>query len=176
MKKAMIPLIGFIALVVLLAAGLSLDPKKVPSPLIDKAAPAFTLPRLYEPGKTIGKEDMLGKVWVLNVFASWCVSCRAEHEVVKHLVATGETEVIGLNYKDEGPDAKAWLKHFGNPYHAVAVDYKGNVGIDFGVYGVPESFVVDKKGVIRHKVIGPMNDPMVRETLLPLIRTLKSEA
>ncbi len=175
MKKAMIPLIGFMALVALLAVGLKLDPKEVPSPLIDKAAPEFSLPRLYEPGATISKTDMLGKVWVLNVFASWCVSCRAEHEVVKRLVATGETAVIGLNYKDEDADAKRWLRHFGNPYHAVAVDLKGNTGIDFGVYGVPESFIIDKKGMIRHKVIGPMNEPMVQETLLPLIRSLKSE-
>ncbi|MCB1754655.1 MAG: DsbE family thiol:disulfide interchange protein [Gammaproteobacteria bacterium] len=160
---------------VLLAVGLKLDPKEVPSPFIGKPTPAFDLPRLYVEGETIGPKDMQGKVWLLNVWASWCVSCRAEHGVITRLIDQTKIEVIGLNYKDAGPDAKRWLAQFGNPYYAVAVDAEGRTGIDWGVYGVPETFLIDKKGIIRLKHIGPVFDTDLSEKLIPLIEQLRAE-
>ncbi len=176
MNRFIIPLGIFLLLVVLLAVGLRLDPREVPSPFIGKPAPAFELPRLYQPDQTISAKDMQGQVWILNVFASWCVSCRAEHEVVSAYAKSNKVPVIGLNYKDEPADAKAWLAQLGNPYTAVAVDYEGKTGIDWGVYGVPESFVVDKKGIIRHKFTGPINDEAVEQILKPLVAKLNAEA
>jgi len=173
MKKFAIPLVVFAVIVGFLAVGLRLDPREVPSPYIGKAAPAFSLPRLNEPERTVGPADMKGRVWLLNVWASWCVSCRAEHEVVTRLAKTGEVPVVGLNYKDERDDALAWLRRYGDPYETSAGDAKGDVGIDWGVYGVPETFVVDQDGVIRHKHIGPITDKSVNETILPLVRKLK---
>jgi cytochrome c biogenesis protein CcmG/thiol:disulfide interchange protein DsbE len=173
MKKFAIPLVVFAVIVGFLAVGLRLDPREVPSPYIGKAAPAFSLPRLSEPERTIGPADMKGRVWLLNVWASWCVSCRAEHEVVTRLAKTGEVPIVGLNYKDERADALAWLRRYGDPYETSAVDAKGDVGIDWGVYGVPETFVVDQDGVIRHKHIGPITDKSVSEVILPLVRKLK---
>ena len=173
MKKFAIPLVVFAVIVGFLAVGLRLDPREVPSPYIGKPAPAFSLPRLSEPGRTIGPADMKGRVWLLNVWASWCVSCRAEHEVVTRLAKTGEVPIVGLNYKDEGDAALAWLRRLGDPYETSAVDAKGDVGIDWGVYGVPETFVIDKDGIIRHKHIGPVTDKSVNETILPLVRQLK---
>lgn len=176
MLRYFLPLGAFAALVLLLYVGLGIDPRQVPSPFIGKPAPSFQLPELYEDGKTISEKDMLGKVWVLNVFASWCVSCRAEHEVVTHVAQQDGLPFIGLNYKDEAVDAKAWLARFGNPYTHIAVDYDGMVGIDWGVYGVPESFVVDKKGIIRHKFTGPIDEQSVRDVLRPLLEKLRAEA
>jgi len=175
MNRFLIPLVIFVVLVVFLAVGLNRDPKLVPSPLIDKPAPEFSLPRLHHPEQRIGKQDMLGKVWILNVWASWCVSCRAEHQVVKRLAATGAVEIVGLDYKDQRADALRWLETLGNPYTATAVDGKGDVGIDFGVYGVPESFLIDKQGVIRYKQIGPLTDQAVAEKVLPLVKKLQAE-
>lgn len=175
MMKYFIPLGVFAGLVVFLAVGLNLDPREVPSPFIGRSAPAFDLPRLYAESETLAPEDMQGKVWLLNVFASWCVSCREEHGVITRLIKKSGVAVVGLNYKDEGTDAKRWLKQFGNPYYAVAVDYEGRTGIDWGVYGVPETFVIDKKGVIRLKHIGPVSDKDAREELIPLIEQLRAE-
>lgn len=176
MNRYFLPFGAFVALVVLLWVGLGINPREVPSPFIGKPAPAFELPKLYEEGETISDKDMLGKVWVLNVWASWCVSCRAEHEVVSRFASMDKVDFVGLNYKDESPDAKAWLKRFGNPYSAIAVDLEGRVGIDWGVYGVPESFVVDKKGIIRHKFTGPIDEAAVTETLRPLVKKLREES
>lgn len=176
MLRYFLPLGAFVVLVALLWVGLGINPREVPSPFIGKPAPAFELPRLYAEGESISEKDMLGKVWVLNVWASWCVSCRAEHEVVSRFAKRDQVEFIGLNYKDESPDAKAWLKQFGNPYAVVAVDLDGRTGIDWGVYGVPESFVVDKKGIIRHKFTGPIDEVSVTETLRPLIKKLREES
>jgi cytochrome c biogenesis protein CcmG/thiol:disulfide interchange protein DsbE len=175
MKKFLIP-IGFLVLAVLLAVGLTMNPKDIPSPFIDKPAPAFTLPRLHQPEQTISAADMQGQVWLLNVWASWCVSCRAEHQVVTRFAATGVVPIVGLNYKDEPADARAWLGQLGNPYLASAMDRSGDVGIDWGVYGVPETFVIDKHGIVRYKHIGPITDQSVAEILLPLIRKLKAES
>ncbi len=173
--KYFLPLALFLALAALLAVGLGLDPRAVPSPLIGKPTPAFELPRLYAEGKQITPQDMKGKVWLLNVFASWCVSCRAEHGVITRLIQQSSIEVIGLNYKDPEADAKRWLTQFGNPYYAIAVDAEGRTGIDWGVYGVPETFVVDKKGIIRLKHTGPVTDIDLAEELIPLIEKLRKE-
>lgn len=175
MMKFFLPLGIFGLLVALLAVGLKLDPKEVPSPFIGKDAPQFELPKLYAEGETIAPADMKGKVWLLNVWASWCVSCRAEHAVITKLIKESQVPVIGLNYKDEETDAKRWLKMFGNPYYSIAVDIEGRTGIDWGVYGVPETFVIDKKGTIRLKHIGPVVDEDLRNELLPLIEKLSKE-
>jgi cytochrome c biogenesis protein CcmG/thiol:disulfide interchange protein DsbE len=173
MKKYALPLIVFLVIAGFLAIGLRLDPREVPSPFIGKPAPPFTLPQLHKPDATISPADMKGQVWLLNVWASWCTSCRAEHEVVTRVAATGEVPIVGLNYKDERDAALGWLRRLGDPYKASAVDAQGDVGIDWGVYGVPETFVIDQHGVVRHKHIGPITDKSVSETILPLVRKLK---
>ena len=174
MKKFALPLIVFLVIVGFLAVGLRLDPREVPSPYIGKAAPDFRVPKLHEPDATISPADMKGQVWLLNVWASWCVSCRAEHEVVTRLARTREVPIFGLNYKDEREDAIAWLKRLGNPYEASAFDRKGDVGIDWGVYGVPETFVVDKQGTIRFKHIGPLTTEVLEKKITPLLKELNA--
>ena len=171
MNKAFVPLIGFVVLVGVLGVGLTIDPKKVPSPLIDKPAPEFDLPQLMQGGK-ISTKDMLGKVWVLNVWASWCVACRAEHEVIKYLAKSKMVDIIGLNYKDQAGDARSWLFDLGNPYTQIAVDLDGRAGINWGVYGVPETFLIDKLGYIRYKHIGPVTMKSLQEELIPEIKKL----
>ena len=178
--KFFIPLAAFGVLVALLMFGLNNDPKAIPSPFIGQPAPAFELPRLYKPEQTISTEDMKGQVWVLNLWASWCVSCRAEHKVLSRLIAAKKIPTIGLNYKDYGTedygdDALKWLATLGNPYYAVAVDTNGSAGIDWGVVGVPETFVMDKKGIVRYKFTGPIYDAAVEEILIPLIDKLRKE-
>jgi cytochrome c biogenesis protein CcmG/thiol:disulfide interchange protein DsbE len=171
-----IPLAVFLILAVILGVGLKLNPREVPSPLINKPAPTFTLPRLDRPDTQISKADMHGKVWLLNVWASWCVSCRDEHPVLLDLAKSGVVPVIGLNYKDERTDGLRWLAQFGNPYQLSAFDREGQVGIDYGVYGVPETFVIDKQGTIRYKQIGVLTEQNLREKILPLVRKLQSDA
>jgi cytochrome c biogenesis protein CcmG/thiol:disulfide interchange protein DsbE len=181
MKKThLIPLVVFVLLAALLYRGLSLDSKVIPSPFIGKPAPAFDLPRLYQKDQRISVESMKGKVWIMNVFASWCVSCRAEHEVLTRLIRNHKIPTVGLNYKDYGTEdygeeVLSWLAQLGNPYSAIAVDTEGRTGIDYGVYGVPESFVIDKKGIIRYKFTGPIYQKAVIETLVPLILKLREE-
>lgn len=174
--RYIVPLVVFIALVALLAVGLKLDPRRVPSPLIDKPAPQFTLPQLHETDKTFGPAEMRGKIWLLNVWASWCVACRAEHEVLKALSKQDGILLVGLNYKDERSDAQTWLARLGNPYRLSAYDRDGRVGIDYGVYGVPETFLIDGAGRIRYKHIGPVDEQDVEEKLLPMIRQLSGTA
>lgn len=173
MNRATIPLAVFALLVILLAIGLTLNPREVPSPFIGMPAPAFSLPSLHQPERQVTPAQMKGRVWVLNVWASWCTSCRAEHEVVSKLAESGEAPIIGLNYKDRRPDALAWLEQLGDPYSASVMDEKGDTGIDWGVYGVPESFIIDQQGVIQYKHIGPVTEQSLRETILPLVRKLK---
>ncbi|MCG6887858.1 MAG: DsbE family thiol:disulfide interchange protein [Proteobacteria bacterium] len=175
MWRYLIPLGLFIVLVVFLSIGLKLDPRDVPSPLIDKPAPAFSLPELDKPQQHVSPANMKGKVWLLNVWASWCVSCRAEHPVLNALAQTGEVTLIGLNYKDTLTDAKQWLQQRGNPYSVIAFDQDGRVGIDWGVYGVPETFVIDKQGMIRYKHTGPVTRQALKDIILPLVRELKKE-
>ncbi|MBS1236201.1 MAG: thiol:disulfide interchange protein [Proteobacteria bacterium] len=173
MTRFLIPLGIFGALVALLYAGLYLNPREVPSPLIDKPAPAFSLPQLHDTGKTLSRQDLLGKVYLLNVWASWCVSCRDEQPVLMQLAQTKQVEMYGLNYKDQRADALRWLEIFGNPYVASVSDMDGRVGIDWGVYGVPETFVIDRGGVIRYKHIGPVTQADLDTVLLPKVRELQ---
>jgi cytochrome c biogenesis protein CcmG/thiol:disulfide interchange protein DsbE len=172
MKRYLLPLLVFVVLLGFLAAGLSLKPREVPSPLIDKPAPAFSLPVLATPDQQLSLQDMRGKVWLLNVWASWCVACRIEHPLLVELSGTGAVPIIGLNYKDKRDDALGWLAKFGNPYVASLSDTEGLVGIDYGVYGVPETFVIDKNGVIRMKHIGPVTPEVLRDDILPLVKRL----
>jgi len=172
MKRAAWTLAVFAALVVLLAIGLRLNPREVPSPLIGKAAPAFELPLLLSPDKKFSGKDMLGRVWILNVWASWCPPCLVEHPVVTRIAKSGMAPVVGLNYKDAREEALPWLERNGNPYQLIAFDRDGRIGIDYGVYGVPETYVIDRQGVIRYKHIGPLSADVVREKLEPLVKEL----
>ena len=162
----------FIALIALLAFGLRLNPREVPSPLIGKPAPAFELPLLTEPDKRFSQKDMLGKVWIMNVWASWCPPCLVEHPVVTRIAQSGLAPVVGLNYKDARDDALPWLKRNGNPYQLIVFDANGRIGIDYGVYGVPETYVIDRKGVIRYKHIGPLTADIVQQKVEPLVKEL----
>ncbi len=168
----LIPLGAFFALAAMLAFGLKLDPHEVPSPLIDKPAPRFALTRLDDAAKTIRLEDMRGKVWMLNVWASWCVACREEHPLLVEFSKKRVMPIYGLNYKDQRGDANGWLARFGNPYDASLFDNEGRVGIDFGVYGVPETFVIDQNGVIRMKHIGPLTPEVIATKIEPLLKKL----
>ncbi|MBP6853663.1 MAG: DsbE family thiol:disulfide interchange protein [Rhodoferax sp.] len=172
MKKALIPLLIFMVLLGFLGVGLSLKPREIPSPLINKPAPDFSLPTLDAPELKMSTQDLRGKVWILNVWASWCVACRIEHPLLVEFAKTGAAPVYGLNYKDKRDDAIRWLGKFGNPYTRSLSDTEGLVGIDFGVYGVPETFVIDKKGVIRMKHIGPLTPEVLRDDIVPLLRKL----
>lgn len=174
MNRYLWPLIGFAVLIAFLGAGLKLDPKRIPSPFIDKPAPAFSVPTLHQESNTISTADMRDKVWLLNVWASWCAACRVEHPLINALSQQGLLEIVGLNYKDERPAAKAWLRQFGDPYDEIAWDIKGDVGIDYGVYGVPESFLIDQQGIIRHKQIGPFDQETIQNTLIPMIKQLNA--
>ena len=173
MNRYLLPLGVFGLLVLLLGVGLSLNPREVPSPLIGKAAPPFRLPQLHQPEKSFSPQDLQGTVWVLNVWASWCASCREEHPVLTDLARSGLVPVYGLNYKDQREDALAWLKRYGDPYRASLTDPDGRVGIDYGVYGVPETYVIDRQGVIRYKRIGPVTPEIVQKKIAPLIAELK---
>ena len=163
---------GFVGLVVLLGVGLTLNPREVPSPLIGKPAPAFDLPLLHAPEKTFAQKDMLGKVWVLNVWASWCPPCLVEHPVITALAKSGLAPVVGLNYKDARDDALPWLKRNGDPYAFSVFDLNGRIGIDYGVYGVPETYVIDRLGVIRYKHIGPLTPEASQKRVQPLLKEL----
>ena len=173
MNRFLLPLGIFAVLVGFLAIGLTLNPREVPSPLINKPLPSFNLAQLEQPGLEFSQKDMLGQVWLLNVWASWCVSCRDEHPVLVELARNRVVPVVGLNYKDKPQEAKAWLKQFGNPYVLSVTDLDGRVGIDYGVYGVPETFVIDRTGVIRYKQIGPVTKESLEGKILPLIRQLQ---
>jgi cytochrome c biogenesis protein CcmG/thiol:disulfide interchange protein DsbE len=174
--RFLIPLAVFLIMVVFLAIGLSLDPREIPSPLIGKPAPTYDLPTL-ESGVRLNSEALKGQAHLLNVWASWCEACRAEHPVLLDLARKGKVRIVGLNYKDTPEKALTWLKaHGGNPYDVVAVDADGRVGIDFGVYGVPETFVIDSNGIIRYKHTGPLTPRVLEETLLPLLESSSAGA
>ena len=172
MKRFLLPLGVFVAILLFLGIGLRLNPREIPSPFIGKQAPAFQLAQLGDAAKTISNKDMEGKVWLLNVWASWCVSCRQEHPVLMEFSKAGVVPIVGLNYKDAREEGMGWLQQFGNPYVASAFDNNGRVGIDYGVYGVPETFVIDKHGVIRYKFTGPLTRESITEKLLPLVKEL----
>ena len=192
MNRFFWPLIGFALLVMLLAIGLRLDPQEVPSPLIGKPAPEFSLPRIDDPQQIFSPRDMLGKVWLLNVWATWCVSCRQEHPVLVEMANGQAIPLIGINYKEVRGDvetdsdklgidaekalaierASGWLNKHGNPYQLSVLDLDGTVGIDYGVYGVPETYLIDRSGIIRLKHTGPMTPEVFTGKILPLIKEL----
>ena len=169
MSRYLIPLLLFIALVGLFAIGLRMDPRRVPSPFIGKPAPGFDLPQLHAPDQRLTREMLRGRPVLLNVWASWCVECRHEHALLLQLATQQKIPIYGLNYKDPRVDALRWLEEFGNPYVISAADADGKVGIDYGVYGVPETFVIDAAGVIRYKHIGALTEIAVNEQILPLL-------
>ena len=175
MGRYLIPLGLFIVLAVFLAIGLNRDPHEVPSPLINKPAPAFSLPQLKEPGKTFSAADMRGKVWILNVWASWCVACRDEHPLLLEYAKSGAVPIYGLNYKDQRADALAWLGELGDPYVLSAADLDGRVAIDYGVYGAPETYLIDQAGTIRFKQIGPVTQDVWNKQILPLVQELNRQ-
>ena len=171
--KFLLPLLLFIVLVIFLAIGLNRDPQEVPSPLINKPAPAFEIPQLSEANLSFSPASMKGQVWILNVWASWCAACREEHPVLVELAKSKIVPIIGLDYKDKREDALAMLAMQGNPYLLSAFDANGRVGIDYGVYGVPETYVIDKAGMIRFKHIGPITMNILNQKIYPLISELQ---
>ena len=193
MKRYLLPLIVFAVLVGFLAVGLTLNPREVPSPLIDKPAPAFSLPRLDAPEQQLALQDMKGKVWLLNVWASWCVACRQEHPLLVRMARQKLVPVVGLNYKEVRGDgalnvrgmaleaetalaverARGWLSDHGDPYVLSVLDVDGRVGIDFGVYGVPETFLIDAEGRIRYKHIGPITPDSLQQVIMPKVEELR---
>lgn len=173
MVRFAVPLILFAVLAGFLYIGLGLNPREVPSPLINKPAPTFDLTTLHEADQRFSPKQMQGKVWMLNVWASWCVSCRQEHPVLMDLARMNIVPVYGLNYKDQRVDGIQWLRQYGNPYMLSAFDADGRVGIDYGVYGVPETYVIDKQGVIRYKHIGPISREALQEKILPVVKELQ---
>ena len=180
MNARLLPLAGFVLVVALLGFGIwwsgHHDLREVPSPLIGKPAPAFALPLLADPGKSLGSKDLAGQPYLLNVFASWCFACRDEHPILMREGKRLGIKLVGFNYKDEPADAKRWLAQFGDPYDVVIADFPGNVAIDFGVTGAPESFLVDAQGVIRYKYISPITPEIIATELLPRIAAMKKGA
>ena len=173
MMRFILPFIVFVVLAGFLYVGLNLDPHEVPSPLIGKAAPPFNLPQLHEPAKSFSPQEMKGKVWLLNVWASWCVSCKEEHPVLVQLSRQNIVPIYGLDYKDKRVDAETTLSGAGDPYTLTVSDTDGRIGIDYGVYGVPETYVIDKQGIIQYKQIGPITHQSLREKILPLVAELE---
>ena len=192
MNRFLWPLVGFIVLVALLAVGLNLNPREVPSPLVGKPAPSFALARVDDPARSFSPQEMAGKVWLLNVWSTWCVSCRQEHPMLVEMARSGRVTLVGLNYKEIRGDgdfdmdriapedekrmalerATAWLKRHGDPYALSVLDLDGRVGIDYGVYGVPETYIIDKAGIIRLKHIGPVTPDVYSSKILPLVAEL----
>ena len=172
MTRFAIPLVLFILLVAFLAVSLRHDPHEVPSPLINKAAPSFQLSQLKDPSKTFSAADMRGKVWLLNVWASWCVTCHDEHPLLIQYARSGALPIYGLNYKDNREDALSWLGELGDPYVLSVSDKDGRVGIDYGVYGAPETYLIDREGIIRFKQVGPVTPDIWQEKILPLAQQL----
>lgn len=173
MIRFVAPLVIFLGLSVMFVIGLQKDPKKIPSALIDKPAPAFDLPQLHKADMNFTPEQMKGKVWVLNVWASWCAACRSEHPLFMEIARRNDVPLVGLNYKDQRPDAMTWLRQLGDPYILSISDISGLTGIDYGVYGVPESFIIDKEGVIRYKHVGPVSRTDWNEVMMPKIQELR---
>jgi cytochrome c biogenesis protein CcmG/thiol:disulfide interchange protein DsbE len=174
MRRFLLPIGLFLALVCTLALGLKRDPQApLPSPLVGKPVPAFQLTQLTDAQKQFGPQDLKGQVWLLNVWASWCVSCRQEHPLIQDLARKGTLPIVGLNYQDQREPGQRWLETHGNPYQFTAFDADGKVGMDLGVYGLPETFVIDKQGRIRYKHTGPVTAEVLKTKLLPLIKELQ---
>lgn len=170
----LIPLAVFIVVAAFLAVGLGLNPREVPSPFIGKPAPAFVAPQMLRPELTFSPKDMLGRVWLLNFWASWCPPCREEHPLLVELARSQGVAIVGVNYKDDPARATAWLKQLGDPYVAMVADRDGRIGIDFGVYGMPETFLIDRTGVIRYKRVGAITRERLDTEILPLLRKLQA--
>ncbi len=170
--RFLVPLLLFGVIAIFLALGLKLDPREVPSPLIGKSAPGFSLPSLNDPQKMVSNEDFKDQVWLFNVWATWCVSCRAEHATLVNLNKQIDVPIVGLDWKDETAAAQQWLRSLGNPYEAVAFDSTGRTAIDWGVYGAPETYLIDQQGIIRYKYTGPLTDQIIRDKIIPLIKEL----
>jgi len=175
MMRFILPLVIFLVLAAFLYAGLGRDTREVPSPLVGKAAPAFVLPLLHEADKKFSPEQMQGQVWLLNVWASWCGACKDEHPLLMDLSRKNIVPIVGLDYKDKAEDGIATLRKSGDPYTLVIADADGKVGFDYGVYGVPETYVIDKQGVIKYKLIGALNPKNLQETILPLVAELQAQ-
>lgn len=174
--RFVLPLVVFGAIAALLGVGLTIDAERVPSPLIGRPIPAFAAPALLDPERSVRPGDFAGEVWLLNVWATWCVPCRAEHEVLMHGARERDLAIVGLNYKDERAAAIDWLERLGDPYRVSASDPRGRVGIDLGVYGVPETYVIDADGIIRHKHIGELTREELEETIVPLVERLRGRS
>ena len=174
MARFVFPLVVFVALVIVLGIGLHHDPHIAPSPLINKPIPAFRLPRLHDDNAYLSRKDVLGRPVLINVWASWCVTCREEHPLLMEMAKQHHVPIYGMDYKDDRQPALQWLEQRGNPYLQTAMDKHGRVGINFGVYGVPETFVVDARGIIRYKQIGPINQKIMDDTILPLLHRLNA--
>jgi len=174
----LVPIAVFVLLGVLLAVGLKIADKKtdLPSPLVGKPMPSFSLPLLGKEDVIINSDELIGKPFLVNFWASWCVTCRVEHPVIERLAASGALPIIGLNFRDEPEDAQAWLQQFGNPYTMTISDYSGRTSIDFGVYAAPESFLVDEQGIIVYKQLGAMTSEVIRREILPRIAKQGSAA
>ena len=175
MARFILPFVIFMIVAVFLFVGLGLNPHEVPSPLVGKPAPAFSLPQLHEPDKQFSLQDMKGKVWLFNVWASWCTACEQEHPLFMEISRRNLVPLYGMDYKDKREDGMAWLQQHGNPYTLVVSDAEGRVGIDYGVYGVPETYLIDKQGVIRYKHIGVVTERDLSETILPLVKELHAK-
>lgn len=173
MMRRLAPIIVFVGLVVLLAFGLTRDPRLVPSPLLGKPAPEFMLPLLHSPEQQLRLADLRGRVTLLNVWATWCLSCRQEHDMLVEIAKSGTVPIYGLDYKDNRDDAKHWLEQLGDPYTAVGFDGDGRVAIDFGVYGAPETYVLGPDGTIAYKHVGPITPEVWKRTLLPIVNQLQ---
>ena len=176
MKKFWIPIVAFALLGVLLWRGLSLDPRKLPSPLIDKPLPAFDLPTLHDPSKRLRNADFHGQVVLINIWASWCAACKVEHPALLAFARTKQVPLIGLNYKDARADALKVLQDDGDPYRVSLADTSGRTGIDWGVYGVPETFLIDRQGVVRYKHVGPVTTEILANDFMPRVRALNADA
>jgi cytochrome c biogenesis protein CcmG, thiol:disulfide interchange protein DsbE len=170
--RYLLPLLAFLVLAIFLGLGLSLNPREVPSPLIDKPAPAFSARLLAQPEKTLSRDELVGKAWILNVWASWCAPCRDEHPLWVDYAKRSPVPIYGLNYKDKAPAAQAWLQQLGNPYAESLADPEGRIGIDYGVYGVPETFIIDAKGVVRFKHVGPITPEVLRDKIEPVLKRI----
>lgn len=172
--KLFLPLFLFALLALILFRGLSLDPSEMPSALIDQPLPAFSLPALGREG-LLSREDVTGEVALLNVWATWCVSCRMEHPYLKQLSDAG-IPIYGINYKDTDTDAQRWLDDLGNPYRLNIADHEGTLGVDLGVYGAPETYLLDANGVVRYRHVGVVDERVWQSILEPLYRELNKEA
>lgn len=173
MMSRLLPLLAFVALATLLFVGVRMNSGKdnsaIPSPLIGKLAPALNLPELDTPQQSIHVQDLKGRAFVLNIWGSWCVSCRIEHPIITDMAKQGVT-VVGYNYKDSAEDARAWLNQFGNPYSLIIQDEDGKAALDWGIYGAPETFVIDAQGIVRFKHVGPITEEVVQQNILPLLK------